>query len=107
MQKETNDDDDDEEFLSPEEQPKKEVTKKVAPSKLWSFVSTILRFASLTQSPDTAMDLKSSKENSFDSPAIIKRCASMAGNNDYFLELSFHHKVSSIDLFSSFRRRKR
>lgn len=78
MQKET---DDDEEFLSLEEQPKKE-TKKTAPSKLWSFVSTILRFASLTQSPDTTIDpISSNKENSFDSQSIVKRCASLAGNN--------------------------
>lgn len=80
MLKETDVDDD--EFLSPLEQPKNKETKKVTSSKLWSFVSTILRFASLSPSPDTTMDLKSSKENSFDSPAIIKRCASMAGNNN-------------------------
>lgn len=83
--------DDDEEFLSPEEQPKRE-TKKTAPSKIWSFVSTILRFASLTPSPDTTMDPKSSNENLCDSPAIIKRCASMAGNN-YILKM-FHYSES-------------
>lgn len=85
MQKET---DDDEDFFSPEEQPTKE-TKKAAPSKLWSFVSTILRFASLTPLPDTTMDPQFSKENLLDSPAIIKRCASVAGNN-YFLKIFQH-----------------
>lgn len=91
----------DQENINPMQTPKEEPKKP--PSKLWSFVSTILRFASLTPVTDTAIESKISMNNSVESPAVIKRCASMAGKllfypiiNDFLSKKKIFPKIQFI-----------
>lgn len=54
------------------------ITSKLSGSKIWSFVSSILRFASLN-SPNKNLSLQETKTNDNESNVIIRRCASFAG----------------------------
>lgn len=72
---ETDDDDQFEEMSNSE-------SNKSSGSKLWSFVSTIMRFASLTPACDLSMPEIKGSDN--ESHVIIKRCASFTGNSHHY-----------------------
>lgn len=70
---------------SDENQPRdmsKNETQKSSTSKIWSFVSTFLRFASLTPASD--LSLPDIKDNDNESRVIIKRCTSFTGARFFF-----------------------
>lgn len=60
---------------------------KVSNSKIWSFLSTIMHFASLT--PPNDLSMPNIQQNGIDndntSHVIIKRCASFTGNSKQFI----------------------
>lgn len=57
-------------------------TNKTPANKLWSFVSTIMRFASLSTASDLSMPVIN--QNKDESHVIIRRCGSFSGNFDIF-----------------------
>lgn len=59
-------------------------SQKNSTSKIWSFVSTFLGFASLR--PTSDLSLPDIRDSDNESHVIIKRCASFTGNIVYFLK---------------------
>lgn len=53
------------------------LTSKLSGSKIWSFVSSILRYASLNSPNNLSMQETAVKDN--ESHVVIRRCASFAG----------------------------
>lgn len=86
------DDHDDDECFAKHEIKLPNITKiepsQTSGSKLWSFISTFFRFASLT--PPNVSSMPLSKENGTEPHMIIKRCASFTGKFDFKY---YHFKI--------------
>lgn len=68
------------------------ISSKLSGSKIWSFVSSILRFASLNSPNNLSMQEPSTTKDN-ESHAVIRRCASFAG---MFRVCSIHISVNEI-----------